>query len=510
MADLQTDASTYHMGLNTLRISRKALHGGLRSRVLEVLRKDLSGGSTTGMPGVLLLQAGGPFHVYSTDGELTFKQESYMHYLFGVQEEDWYGAIDLNTGQAHLFMPRLPAEYAVWMGPLQVPQDALAKYAVDSVHYADEMSDVLKQLLAAQGSKGPKLGPLFVLAGINSDSGRPTLRASFKDMQNEFEVEPDAKVFQVVTNCRTVKSPEEVAILRYANVVGSAGHVKMMRKTVPGITMEYQLESEFLHHCYANGGCRTYGYTPICASGPNGATLHYGHAGAPNDREVQAEDMMLVDMGCEYYRYGSDITCCWPASGKFSQKQRLVYEAVLRAHTAVIAALRPGVAWPEMHTLAYRIILEDLSAGGLLRGSVEDMLAANVGALFMPHGLGHFLGIDTHDVGGYLPGNPERSTRPGYKSLRTSRSLKCGNVITVEPGCYFNFPALLNPAFENPAVKDFLVKDAIMAFVGFGGVRIEDNVVVTETGAESLTLVPRTVDDIEAVMAGAPWQGKAL
>jgi len=332
-------------------------------------------------------------------------------------------------------------------------------------------------------------------------SGRATAPAQFEGM-DAFEVETACLHF-VLTECRVHKTGMEIQALRYANEIASEGHVAMMRGCTAGM-MEYQLEAAFLHHCYARGGCRHAPYTPICASGPNGAVLHYGHAGAPNNRQLEAGDMMVCDMGCEYYGYDSDITTSFPVGGKFSEDQRIVYGAVLSAFKSVIVALKPGVSWPDMHRLATRKLLEGLKAGGLLQGDVDDMMAKHVGALFFPCGLGHFIGLDTHDVGGYPPGFPERILEPSIKALRTARVLEEGMVLTVEPGCYFN-SYLLEPALADEALAGFFVQDRVRGFMKSGGVRLEDNLVITRDGCYSLTDVPREIDDVEAVMAGAPW-----
>ncbi|GAX86082.1 hypothetical protein CEUSTIGMA_g13495.t1 [Chlamydomonas eustigma] len=465
--------------------------------------------------GVALLQGGATFQLYSSDGEMLFKQDSYFFYLFGVSEDSWYGALNMQTGKSTLFMPRLPDSYAVWMGPLKSPEYYLGRYGVDEVLYVDEMSKWLET------DVGKHQGlPIHVLSGTNTDSGMEVVSPKLPVEAAKaatLEMEKDT-LFNAITESRVRKTPEEIAIIRYANQVGSKAHVELMHTCKPARTdvelmctckpgdMEYHLESRFLSYCYSTGGSRSPMYGPISASGPNGAILHYGHAGAPNDRQMQEGDMVLVDMGCEYYHYGSDITTTFPVNGKFTPKQRTIYNAVLRASNAVKSAMRPGVVWTAMHELANVIILEDLLAAGLLKGSVEDMMEADVGALFMPHGLGHFLGLDTHDVGGYQPGCPPRIQRPGFKSLRTARVLEPGMVITVEPGCYFN-SALLLPAFKDPKQSKFLVEDAIRPFLdSFGGVRIEDNMLVTEQGAESFTNVPRTCEEVEAVMAGTEWR----
>lgn len=142
-------------------------------------------------------------------------------------------------------------------------------------------------------------------------------------------------------------------------------------------------------------------------------------------------------MGGNYCGYVADITCSFPANGKFTEDQKFIYNAVLDARNAVIEAAKPGVSWTDMHLLANRVMLEALKAGGLLRGDVEEMIKAGLNAVFQPHGLGHLMGLDVHDVGGYLSNHPPRSTEPGLKALRTARTLMAGMVLTVEPGCYF-------------------------------------------------------------------------
>lgn len=205
--------------------------------------------------------------------------------------------------------------------------------------------------------------------------------------------------------------------------------------------------------------------------------------------------MCLFDMGGEYYCYGSDITCSFPVSGRFTDEQRMIYEAVLDANRQVMNNIRPGVSWTDMHLLAERVELQHLKAAGLIKGDIDDMMESRLGSIFMPHGLGHMLGIDTHDVGGYL--DPQtRSTQPGLKSLRTNRTLEANMCLTIEPGLYFN-EFLLNNAYENEILAKFLVKNEIDRFIQFGGVRIEDDIIVTEDGCELLTKVPRSCDEIE-------------
>ncbi|KAK6624516.1 hypothetical protein RUM44_011375 [Polyplax serrata] len=302
---------------------------------------------------------------------------------------------------------------------------------------------------------------------------------------------------------RVIKTPQEIEVIRYTNRISSEAHKQVMRRIKPGMK-EYQCESIFLDYCYFVGGCRHVSYTCICGSGENGGVLHYGHAGAPNDKTIRDGDMCCFDMGCSYCGYASDITCSFPANGVFTDDQKLIYNAVLAARNTVLEKAKPGVSWCSMHLEANKTMLAKLRDGGLLKGDICEMIAAEIGAVFQPHGLGHLMGCDVHDVGGYMEGTPERPEAAGFNRLRTARILEAGMVLTVEPGCYF-VPWLLDRAMDNPKQCKFFVPEVLNRFRNFGGVRIEDDVVVTETGVENLTIVPRTVEEIEEWMAGTDY-----
>ncbi|GAU96197.1 hypothetical protein RvY_07679 [Ramazzottius varieornatus] len=465
----------------------------LFSKNRERLCQRLRGVLKTQDLAVVVLQSGDSGTRYDTDTDLLFRQESFFHWAFGVLEPDCFGAIDVATGKGTLFVPRLPESYAVWMGKLWTLEDFKTRYAVEAVHYTDEIAEHL----SVDGKPSSAI-TLLTLNGINSDSGKTSREATFKGIE-QFRVD-NTTLYPEICECRVFKTADELEVLRYANKISSAAHREVMKKIRPGMK-EYQLESEFLHYSYAQGGCRHSAYTCICAAADNSAVLHYGHAGAPNEHVIKDGDMCLFDMGAEYYCYSSDITCSFPANGKFTADQKIVYETVLKANRAVLASMKPGVSWPDMHLLAERTILEELKKHGLLTGEVDEMMEACIGPVLMPHGLGHLLGIDTHDCGGY-PAGVVRSERPGLKSLRMGRVLQAGMVITVEPGVYFIEP-LLNAAFANEKQSQFLVKEVIDRFRGSGGVRIEDDVIVTPTGMELMTDVPRTVEEIEYFMQDA-------
>jgi Xaa-Pro dipeptidase len=485
---MATKEAQFSMGPGTFAVPM-SMHAAARRRLVERLRRH-------GVPegAVVLLQGGEQQTKYDTDRDLLFLQESFFQYLFGVKEPGFYGAVEVGSGRATLFVPRLPESYAVWYGRIDPPEHFQEHYAVDEVRFADELASVL-------GTRRPEV--LLLLQGRNTDSDLVARPASFPGIE-AFKTDV-LTLHPHLVECRVRKSEDELRLLRWVNDVSSAAHVEVMRRCRPGM-MEYQLESLFLHEVYAKGGCRFTAYTCICGAGPHSSVLHYGHQGAPNDGPLGDGALFLNDSGAEYHGYTSDITCTYPVNGRYTPEQRAVYEAVLAANRAVQAGMKPGVPWPDMHRLSTRVITEHLKEMGLLRGGTDELIANHVAALFMPHGLGHLMGLDVHDVGGY-PEGISRIDEPGIRSLRCGRKLEEGMVITVEPGIYFIDP-VLDAGLAHPKTAKFLVPEAVARFRGFGGVRIEDDVVVTATGSENMTQVPRDVQDVEAVMAGKAWEAR--
>jgi len=461
------------------------MHSENRAKVLAQLKSRLPS-PDPGLSSFILLTGGQAKTRDDTDHEEIFRQEANFHYLFGVREPDCMGVIVVGTGEAILFIPRLPAAYAIWMGPIPTCEQYKEMYQVDRVMYVDELPEWANR-------QAPE--KIFLYHGLNTDSKNFGVPAVF-DGIDKFEVDKEY-LHPAVFESRVVKTKDEIHVLKYANRISSAAHISVMQKVQPGM-MEYQMEADFMHYCYHQGGMRFESYTCICACGPNAAILHYGHAGAPNNRLLQDGEMTLNDMGCEYYCYASDITCSFPINGKFTQAQKGVYEAVLDAGIRVMKSCKPGVSWVEMHKLAERTIAEHLVRLGYIQGEIEDIIAAEIPELFMPHGLGHLMGIDTHDVGGIPPGVQK------FKSLRMNRDLIEGMVLTVEPGCYF-IPALLEPAFLDETKAKHLNEEKLRPMLNKGGVRIEDNCIITKDGLELMTCVPRTISEIEAVMSGKPF-----
>jgi len=455
-----------------------------RGKVVALMRERVGGNE-----GMILLQGGPSTTRFDSDHEPIFRQESSFAYLFGVKEPDVFGVIDLASGESTLFFPKLPDSYAIHMGEVRSASSFQNEYKVDNVHFHDAMLEIITEM-------NPKV--LYTSHGKNADSGKYSQEATFPGIE-DFRVD-NGVLYDALVDCRVIKSTKEIDLLKHINSISSEAHCWILSKACPGM-YEFQLESMFRHWGYFRGGCRHQSYTGICGCGANGAVLHYGHEGAPNDCLIKDGSICLLDMGAEYKFYASDITCSFPIQGTFTESQKVIYQAVLAAQFGEMRAMKPGVSYIDMHTLSYRIICEELLKIGILHnGSIDEIMEANIGATFMPHGLGHFMGIDTHDVGGRPKGHPKQ-TRAGFAGLRCCLVLKAGMVLTVEPGIYFNDYAL-DLAIANPTQAKFINQKVLKLFRGFGGVRLEDDVVVTETGIENMTHCPRTIADVEAVMAG--------
>lgn len=411
---------------------------------------------------------------YGTDYEFPFRQESNFWYVTGVNEPDYHLILDLNTQEYHLFMPKRDAQYATWHGRVKTLEQCQQQYRPDHLHYDFDLPNVLKEL-----------GHDSIYC-INEEQAEFLERF---DSNTRVDLET---LEETITHCRVFKTDEELDKMREAARINDMAHIKVLKALKPGM-YEYELKATFDYHQIRNGLMQD-AYTGIFGSGTNTAILHY----VENNRQIENGDLFLIDAGFEYQGYASDYTRTYPANGKFTPVQAAVYDAVLEAQKQVIEMIEPEIKMENLHMQAARTMMEGLKEADIVKGSVDDLMEYDIFALFFPHGLGHFLGLDTHDVGGY-PKGVEEIDRPGIKYLRMRRRMQPGMVVTVEPGLYI-IPALLKPALEDINIAAFLNKDKIERMYDFGGIRIEDNIIVTENGCENLTNVPKERDEIERVM----------
>jgi Xaa-Pro dipeptidase len=467
----------------------REMHSDIRVKAFAALSEAIPDSK-----GSAVILAGGTseqFDYYDSDTSMCdFRQEAYFLYLFQLNLPDCFGVLDLERKESLLFVPEVSVSAARWNGEQFPKEHFVSKYGVTHCFWVSEMDAELQR-------RG--ISTLHVLYGQNSDSGSFTRTPVNFEGMSKYTVERDI-VHSVLTELRVCKTELEIRLLRLAVLLSSQAHVYVMRHIRPG-QVEQQLEALFKSWTSYFGGTRHSAYTCICGSGPHGSILHYGHAGRPNDRILKDGDSVLLDMGSEYSGYATDLTRSYPVNGHFTPDQRAVHEAVMDARQRVLDAMRPGVSWVDMHLLAEKAILEHLVRMGILTGSVEDMEAARVSSMFMPHGLGHLMGLHVHDVGGYSANAPPRPSQEGPCWLRTARVLSAGMVLTVEPGCYFSEPWIAHEMKTNPQKAQFVNKEVLSRFYKLGGCRLEDDVLVTENGVENLShMLPTTVEEIESVV----------
>lgn len=434
-------------------------------------RKKLLGLFEENQNGIIYLKGAELMYRYDTDYEFPFRQESNFLYLSGINEPDYHLILDLNSKNYHLFTPKRDAQYAVWHGRIKSQKEVLDQYQPEHLHYDNDLLNVIHDL-----------NPEIVYC-VNEEQAE-----YLEDLDRSINVDTES-LAEAITYCRSIKTEWELDQLREAAQINNAAHREVPKALKPG-KYEYEIKAVFDYHQIRNG-LLIDAYNGIHASGPNSAILHY----TDNNRKMIDGDLFLIDAGYEYNGYASDFTRTYPVNGNFSGDQAAVYQIVLNAHSSAIKAAGPGVKMEDLHMLAARIILKGLIDLKLINGEVDELMDNDIFALFFPHGLGHFLGLDTHDVGGY-PKGVDRIERPGLRFLRARRELLPGMVITIEPGIYF-IPALLNPVLEDPGKSKFLNEGKIRKFFNFGGIRLEDNLIITDSGIENLTDVPIQIRDIE-------------
>jgi Xaa-Pro aminopeptidase len=401
--------------------------------------------------GIVLVGAGEPISIPGGQDQ-TYPFLSHSAYIFLADRECVGGVVAFDPREGWTdFVPDVTEDERVWEGRQDVEGTPLSK---------------LEGWLAAR--RGRRLAMLGVpLPGVASDAALT------------------AEVAEKLLQAQRPKDEVELERMRRAAAATAAGFATLRELIRPGVTeraLQIELELAFLRH----GGDRT-AFGTIIAAGSDSGVLHF----APGDRAVRDGDSVLVDAGAEIGRYASDVSRTYQAGtpGGFF---RDLYQVVLAAQVRGIERCRPGVEWREVHLAVARDLAEGLVGLGILRGAPDSLVEQDAHALFFPHGLGHLVGLGVRDATGYLPGR-KRSERFGLAFLRCDFPLEPGFVTTVEPGLYF-IPALLNDPERRARYRDAVNWAKVDGLIGFGGIRIEDNVVVTRDEPEVLTAaIPKTL-----------------
>jgi Xaa-Pro dipeptidase len=446
------------------------LHKKLRSRLLAEM--------TQAPPGSLLAFKGAPEkNINDSDTEYNFYQDSNVFYLFGVEEPSVNALLLKDSEEVILIIKHHDDMTSAFMGNMD-PSYFSLKYNCRA-YYEEELDNLLGTL---------SISKVYLTPSNNT--------SHYSDLKEKSLPWDETYLQPILTECRMVKIPEEIYIIRKMCKSASLAHLQLMRNCKPGV-MEYNLAGTFQGYAAQQWG-HGQAFPPICGSGKNASVLHYPY----NRKRVEDGDMVVCDMGTQGYGYNSDITISIPANGRFTQKQREVYNIVLNANLQVMSQTRPGTRFRDLHTTALRIIMKGLIDLGIITCTVDEALAIQLQDVFMPHYLGHHLGLDTHDVGmDYLF---MRNYSPVTSLLSSDATLRTGMILTNEPGIYF-MEFLINKALQGPQGR-FLNVDKINEYQHVGGVRIEDDVLVTNTGFEKLSNLPRSTEDIENFMLGGDWK----
>lgn len=376
-------------------------------RVAAYIRAKLPAGKAD--HGVIYLESKATRLLEDNDEPEPFRQRRPFFYLTGSTLADAAVAYDMASGRSTLFIPPVDPDSVIWSGLPVTAEEAKARWDVDAVAYVADVGAVLGGLAEKPRSV------VYAMAGQVAD---PTVLGSFGEVDT-------ALLREAVEEERVVKDVYELALLARANAVSSDAHRAVLERARASAN-ERELEAVFLGHCVAHGA-REQSYSSIVASGRAAATLHY----VRNDQPLAGKLNLLLDAGAEWDCYAADITRTFPLGGRFSPESRAVYDVVLRMQLECIALLREGVCWDDVHLHAHVVAIDGLLALGILRGDSGDILRARTSVAFFPHGLGHYLGMDTHDVGGH-PNYDDKD--PIFRYLRVRGTLPAGSVITVEPG----------------------------------------------------------------------------
>ena len=450
----------------------------------EALRKKVKSG-------LILILGNNEAPANYPDNCYHFRQDSSFLYFFGQSHPGYAGVLDIEAGEDIFFGNDVDIDDIIWMGPQPSIKDLAAQVGVQKSMPFCKLKEVVGQAIA-QGRK------IHFLPPYRDDNMRlleelTGIRASMVKKYASVEL------IKAVVDLRSVKEACEIAELDLACNIGYEMHTTAMKLCKSGVSEQYI--TGVLEGIAASYGSKT-SFATILTQ--HGETLHnHDHS-----HLLEAGKMMLTDCGAERIsNYCSDHTRTVPVSGKFDARQKDIYNIVLACHGKALELTRPGITYKEVHLEVCKVLAQGLNDLGLMKGNVEEAVAAGAHALFLPHGLGHMMGLDVHDMEdlGQIYVGYDDETRPstqfGLASLRMGRRLQEGFVMTDEPGCYF-IPALIDQWRAEKKYTDFLNYDAIESFKDFGGIRLEDDILITPEGSRFLgeKRIPITVEEVENIM----------
>ena len=420
------------------------------------------------------------------DNTYSFRQDSTFLYYFGIDQAGLSAVIDIDNDEEIIFGDELSIDHIIWMGNLPTLRERAEAVGAQTRPSSD----------LAGALKSRKVHYLPPYRPEHQIKLSRLLEKSLEAVEKDYSVE----MIVAIGDQRNVKSVEEIAQMEEAASITADMHLAAMRFARPGMT-EAQVAAKVREVALADGNDVSF---PIIAT-INGQTLHNHYHG----NEIKEGDLFLLDTGASNrMHYAGDMTRTFPVSPKFSEKQKEVYAIVLEAFHNSLNTLKPGINYKEAHFAACKTIFEGLKALGITKGDTGEAVAEGAHALFMPHGVGHLLGLDVHDMENFgevyvgYAGEP-KSTQFGLKSLRLGRTLHPGYAVTIEPGIYF-IPELIDLWQSENKFHDFIDYQKLAEYRDFGGIRIEEDAVVTDSGFHVLGKpLAKTIDEVEAERAKA-------
>lgn len=443
--------------------------------------------------GVVLLLGNGEAPSNYSGNDYPFRQDSSFIYYVGLNAPDLAYVLDIDQDKEYLLGDELTIDDIIWMGNLPTLKERAAEVGIETVIPSAQLSSLVPVNRKFHYLKPYRYRNLLSLCEL--------LNKKQTEVINDFSVE----LTKAIIRMRLIKSQEELSELEEAGLIGYAMHMIAMKMCKPGVSEQ---EIAAITEALAMSQGARASFPTILTM--NGQTLHNHNLSGI----LESGRLMLCDAGAENKNlYSSDFTRTTAVGGKYSQKQKDIYNIVLKALNDSIAMAKPGITYQSVHRNAYKIIFEGLRDLGLTKGNTEEALEAGAPALFMPHGLGHAMGLDGHDMenlGETFVGyddETQRDTRFGYQSLRFGKRLEAGHVVTVEPGIYF-IPQLIDKWKAEKINTDFIHFDKLEDYYTFGGIRLEDDIVITPDSCRLVykKRLPVTTEEIEQIVENVPQE----
>lgn len=462
------------------------------ARRRQTLVAKMADSAAEGKRGIALFIGNTEAPAQYKDNCYKFRQDSTWLYFFGIDQPLYAAIIDLDNGNETIFANDVEIGDIIWMGPQPSVASVAASVGVEkSAPYTDLNAAVAKVLAEGRPVHFVKPSRYYNTMKIASLLGCGT-----DEVAGRFSL----ALTKAIISMRLVKEDCEIEVIDDACNLGYEMHTVARNSIVPGI-----IEQEIVGKMDGVTLSKGWGVSFPTILTQHGETLH-NHL---HDKIIEPGKLMVIDAGAESnVHYASDFTRTYPTSGKFTAKQREIYQIVCDCNEFAFSMTRPGISYREVHLKTMHLMLEELRALDIVRGDVQDMVEAGIAGLFMPHGLGHNMGLDVHDMEDYgenyvgYDDDQSRSPQLGLGSLRMARKLVPGNVITDEPGIYF-IPALIEKWKSEKTDQGFVNYQKLESYYDFGGIRLEDDVLVTADGARRLgkERLPISPDNVEAAMA---------